>query len=147
MKVYMDCCCYNRPFDDQTQDRVFLEAEAIISILKRCQSDDYKLYTSDALEFEILNISNMEKRCKVAELSKIANCKLADNEQSAIIANELQKNGIKWLDSVHLSVAIANNVDVFLTTDDKLILRANNLGLKIKVINPLKWVTEVLDYE
>ena len=28
MIVYLDNCCYNRPFDDQTQERVHLESEA-----------------------------------------------------------------------------------------------------------------------
>ena len=28
MRVYLDNCCYNRPFDDQTQLKVRLETEA-----------------------------------------------------------------------------------------------------------------------
>jgi len=32
MKIYLDNCCYNRPFDDQTQMRVFLESQAKIYI-------------------------------------------------------------------------------------------------------------------
>lgn len=26
MTVYLDNCCYNRPFDDQTQERIHLES-------------------------------------------------------------------------------------------------------------------------
>lgn len=37
MIVYLDNCCYNRPFDDQTQERVHLESEAILTILKMGQ--------------------------------------------------------------------------------------------------------------
>ena len=33
MKLYLDTCCYNRPFDDQTQERIHLESEAILTIL------------------------------------------------------------------------------------------------------------------
>ena len=25
--LYMDCCCYNRPYDDMTQPRINYEAE------------------------------------------------------------------------------------------------------------------------
>lgn len=32
MRVYMDNCCFNRPFDDQTQTRVRLETEAKLEI-------------------------------------------------------------------------------------------------------------------
>ena len=28
MKIYMDVCCLNHPFDDLSQDSVYLEAEA-----------------------------------------------------------------------------------------------------------------------
>jgi len=27
-RVYLDLCCLNRPFDDQTQERIRLETEA-----------------------------------------------------------------------------------------------------------------------
>ncbi len=33
MKIYLDNCCYNRPFDDQTQDRIHIESEAVLVIL------------------------------------------------------------------------------------------------------------------
>ncbi len=37
MKIYLDNCCYNRPFDDQTQERIHLESEAILAMLRRGQ--------------------------------------------------------------------------------------------------------------
>jgi hypothetical protein len=35
MRVYLDNCCFNRPFDDQSQARVRLEAEAKLEIQQR----------------------------------------------------------------------------------------------------------------
>jgi len=32
MRVYLDNCCYNRPFDDQSQLRVRLEIEAFANV-------------------------------------------------------------------------------------------------------------------
>lgn len=32
MKVYLDNCCYNRPYDDQTQIRISLETQAKLYI-------------------------------------------------------------------------------------------------------------------
>ena len=32
MRVYLDNCCYNRPFDDQAQLRIRLETEAKLEI-------------------------------------------------------------------------------------------------------------------
>lgn len=47
MKIYLDNCCYNRPFDDQTQERIHLESEAILTVLQRGQSGIYKIVGSD----------------------------------------------------------------------------------------------------
>ena len=32
MRIYLDNCCYNRPFDEQTQLRIRLETEAKLPI-------------------------------------------------------------------------------------------------------------------
>jgi hypothetical protein len=33
VKVYLDVCCLKRPFDDQTQPRIRMETEAVLSLL------------------------------------------------------------------------------------------------------------------
>lgn len=47
MKIYLDNCCYNRPFDDQTQERIHLESEAMLTILQRGQLGMYIIVGSD----------------------------------------------------------------------------------------------------
>jgi hypothetical protein len=42
MKIYLDVCCLNRPFDDQTQDRIRLETEAVMLILGRIAAKDWQ---------------------------------------------------------------------------------------------------------
>ena len=37
MRIYMDVCCYNRPFDDLTQTRNYIENEVILDILLKCE--------------------------------------------------------------------------------------------------------------
>ncbi len=48
-KVYLDACCLNRPFDDQTQDRIHLEAEAVLLILTHVESGRWQWIGSEAL--------------------------------------------------------------------------------------------------
>ena len=43
MKVYLNNCCYNRPYDDQTQIRIHLETEA-------------KLHIQDVIKMVILTL-------------------------------------------------------------------------------------------
>ena len=47
MRIYLDSCCYNRPFDDQTQERIHLESEAILTILNRGRTGAYAMLTTD----------------------------------------------------------------------------------------------------
>lgn len=65
MKIYLDVCCLNRPFDDQTQDRIHLEAEAILSILNHSQSTDWRVMGSYAIDYEISKIPDPDKRLMV----------------------------------------------------------------------------------
>ncbi|XCN74374.1 MAG: hypothetical protein Q3M24_06415 [Candidatus Electrothrix aestuarii] len=41
MKIYLDACCFNRPFDDQRQNRIRLESEAIILIMERMHNKEW----------------------------------------------------------------------------------------------------------
>ena len=47
MKIYFDTCCLNRPFNDQTQDRIRRETEAIQTLLKYCFTEQCLWITSD----------------------------------------------------------------------------------------------------
>jgi hypothetical protein len=147
LKIYMDNCCLNRPFDDCSSDRVFLEAEAVLTILRKCQEGIFEIVGSDVLDFEMKNMSNIEKRNKVISLYSLVKTKYTEDEKSKKLSDVLIKQNVKWLDSMHISIAEVNSVDVFLTTDDKLISNSDRVKLKMKVINPLKWIMEVMNYE
>ncbi len=54
----------NRPFDDQSQDRIRIESEAILAILNKCLNE-WTLVGSEAIDYEISKIPDDEKkRCK-----------------------------------------------------------------------------------
>ena len=46
MKVYLDNCCFNRPYDDQSQIVISLEAQAKLTIQKQIVSGDLEMVTS-----------------------------------------------------------------------------------------------------
>lgn len=37
-RIYLDVCCLNRPFDNQSQPRIALETQAILTILSQCEA-------------------------------------------------------------------------------------------------------------
>ena len=53
VRVYLDVCCFNRPFDDSRQDRVRLEAEAVKAIMRRIETGEWEGVASPVIRFEI----------------------------------------------------------------------------------------------
>lgn len=52
LKIYMDNCCFNRPFDDQNQHKIYLETEAKLFIQRKILEGDYDLVWSFILDYE-----------------------------------------------------------------------------------------------
>ena len=64
-RIYLDVCCLNRPFDDQRQDRIRLEAEAVLSILGRCEAGTWQWLSSAVVEAEVNNTPSRERCSRV----------------------------------------------------------------------------------
>lgn len=144
MKIYMDSCCYNRPFDDASQDKVRIESEAILTIINKCGLKKWDLVGSDILNEELDNIVNLIKKQKVLKLYSAITSFIDINENIISKAKEIQQLGISPFDALHLATAEYGNVDVFLTTDKKLLNKALDLDLKMIINNPVIWAMEVL---
>lgn len=147
--IYLDVCCLNRPFDDQTQERIRLESEAILLILTRCQSHEWQLLSSEAVDYEISRISDEERREKVVLLSSLAESKVTVTESVERHAMELEGLGFRAYDALHLACAEEGGADVLLTTDDRFLRRAERHDsiLKARVENPVLWLLEVIKDE
>ena len=147
MKIYFDNCCLNRPYDDLSDNIVRMECEAILSIIDICETGHWSFYSSDVLLDEILCMINIDKREKVLLLyhSAAAHIALTDNIISR--AKKLECFSIKSYDALHLASAEAGKVDIFLTTDSKLIKAAQKTDVDMAVKNPLIWLPEVLYYD
>lgn len=76
IKIYLDVCCLNRPFDDQTQDTIRLESEAVLTILTRCQRREWQLIGSEVVDFEISHIPDNDRRQKTSVLAAITTFKV-----------------------------------------------------------------------
>lgn len=145
MKVYFDNCCYNRPFDDQTQERIHLESEAILAVLQRGQAGTYKIMGSDVLKLEVERMHDMGKKQRVQALYKVADMHVRYTEELKERSKEIMaQSKIRAFDSLHIAAAEAGGADVMLTTDDRLERMAGRLELKVQVMNPLKFAWEVL---
>jgi len=123
MKIYLDACCWSRPFDDQAQHRVRLEAEAVLSIIAHGRAGDFTLAASEAIEFELSRMPDSDKLNKVRSLYSAVNVRLPYTEKTGKRALFFQRQGIKLLDSLHLALAEEYRQDALLTTDDNFLAR------------------------
>ena len=128
MKIYLDVCCLNRPFDDQNQNRIRLESEAILLILSHIQSGEWQWISSEIVEDEIEQTPNLKRRERTHQLLSHAQITHVLTEVDIERARTLQKNGVNGMDALHLACAESSRVDIFLTTDDKLIKRATQIA-------------------
>ena len=145
MRVYLDACCLNRPFDDQSQERIRLEAEAVILILNRVERKDLEWVGSEILDFELTQAPDADRVIRVSVLARFAHKKIRIDQAVEKRAWELGKLGFDAYDALHLACAEKGGVEVFLTTDDRLVRLAHRLSgvLRTSVKNPLIWLSEV----
>lgn len=148
-KIYMDVCCLNRPLDDSLQDRIRLEAEAVLLIYRKCRIGEWQLINSEIIQLEIAQTKDIQRRSQLQLAISIAQEKLLlkDSVKQRVI--ELTQIGFKSFDAAHVASAENGNVDVFLTTDDRLLKRANRYSdrLKVKVSNPVTWFININQLE
>jgi predicted nucleic acid-binding protein len=149
MKIYLDVCCLNRPFDDQTQDRIHLESEAVVLILKRIRSGNWEWISSEVVDYEVGQTPNAERKHRVESLVRYAGRTVLIKKSLVKRASELKAIGFGTYDALHLACAEHSNADVFLTTDDKLLRLSHECSgiLKVRVVNPLIWLKEVIENE
>jgi hypothetical protein len=145
--VYMDCCCLNRPADDQTQDKIRIETDAIIGILFKCFYGPWKLVGSDIVEYEIMKTIDLNKLNKALNLYSVKKENIELNDEIEARALEVQKYGIKILDSLHFASAEYRNVDILLTVDREFIKHSKKINTSLRVENPINWFMEVLGNE
>jgi hypothetical protein len=142
MKIYLDNCCFNRPFDDQSQLRILLESEAKLRIQENIRSGTFELVWSYILDYENSQNPFRERREQIIKWRICSDKDIEESEEVINIASMIMKYGIKKLDSLHLACAIKANTDFFLTTDDGVIKKAKHVK-NIQIVDPIDFIKEV----
>ncbi len=149
MKVYLDNCCYNRPYDDQSQLRISLETQAKLQIQSMIKNKEIELVSSYVLLYE--NSKNpFELRQKTIRDFVRDNVAVYINidraEEEKILADEIIATGVKTADAHHVACAILAGSDYFLSTDDRLLKYKTD---RIQIMDPTEFIREweVLSYD
>ncbi|NEP58527.1 MAG: type II toxin-antitoxin system VapC family toxin [Symploca sp. SIO2G7] len=136
MRIYLDNCAFNRPFDDQGQIRIRLEAEAKLYLQDKIRQGTLELIWSYILEFENEANPFLERQAAIREWRSLAVVEIEENASVLKIAKSLLRKGVKAKDALHVASAIEGCADYFVTTDDRLIKKLSDLTA-VQIINPL----------
>jgi predicted nucleic acid-binding protein len=143
--VYLDTCCYSRPFDNRSQAKIAAEARAIKVAVNMCKIAGYPIIGSEAVEFELGRIKDGKKRKEIERFYRGTICySAAFFEQSIERANELMAEGLGNMDSRHLAIAENEGARILLTADEDFVRICANKDLSfVKVVNPVIFLTEI----
>ena len=140
MRIYLDNCSYNRPYDDQSQMRIYLETQAKLHIQDMIRKKQIELVTSYVLDFENSNNRSIQKRMAIEKFMKDYATLYVSNKHSdkfAEIADSIMETGVKEKDAYHVACALMAECDYFVTTDDRLLKYQSE---KIKLVTPGEFI-------
>ncbi len=142
MLIYLDNCCFNRPFDNQGHIRIRIETDAKLYIQENIISGEFDLAWSYILDYENNKNPFPERKETINNWKKHAKKDTSETKEILKRANELLINGIKSKDALHISCAIELNCKFFITTDLNIIKKLVNFEL-VKVVNPVDFINAI----
>lgn len=141
MRVYLDNCCFNRPFDDQTPLSIRLETEAKLYVQDQIKSGALSLGWSYILDYENNANPCEERRAEIQRWEKLADCSAVESPEIIDLMEKFVEIGLKPLDALHVASAVFLECEVFLTVD-KGILRKSLMMEDIKIMSPIDFLME-----
>ena len=141
IKVYLDMCCFNRPYDDQTQPRIQFESAAKLMIQSLIVDGQISFAWSYINEFENAKNPFSEKRDTILAFKQFASEIVRPDPAIEETAKEWQRKGLKTYDSLHMACAIHAGCDYILTVDDKVL---NKQSEEIKITDPVIFINQWL---
>jgi len=120
-KIYLDICCFNRPYDDQSQLRIEIETKAKLFIQQLVERHEIDLVWSYMLDYENSRNIYTQKRIAIQEWQLLATNDINETPEIIQHSEEIQKTGIKNVDSLHIACAIDANCNYFISVDRRLL--------------------------
>lgn len=139
VRIYLDNCCFNRPYDNQEQMTIFLETEAKLYIQNLIKEKKLELVWSYILDFENYANQNEEKRELIQDWLNYSICDIEENIEVIDYSKQLNEIGLDYYDSLHIACAIFAECNYFITTDSRILKRASEIKL-IEIANPLDFI-------
>lgn len=133
-------CVWKRPFDDQSDDCIWIESQAVIRILDLANAGDLQILVSMALTLENDRNPKAWRRHRVATLMASFGRPMPLTDAVLLRAYDIRGMGLMDMDALHLAFAENLKATYFVTCDDMILKRQNSI--KTKIINPVDLLKE-----
>jgi hypothetical protein len=144
MRVYLDLCVIQRPFDDAGQQVIRDERDALFKILSMIEKGSIELVGSFALEFENDANHDPDRRQHTERVLALASSRVPPDRTVEVRTQIYTAAGIRTWDAAHLASAVEAGADFFCTCDHRLLRRARvvDTGLT-RAVSLLELIEEV----
>jgi hypothetical protein len=116
LKIYLDLCCFNRPFDDQDQLLIWLDTISKLKIQQLILDGFFDLVWSFALTYENNCNPIIYRKTRISFWKEIAKQTIEYSEQVHLLAISIEQLHIHPKDASHLACALNASCDYFITT-------------------------------
>ena len=127
IKIYMDMCIYNRPFDDQRQHRINTETQIFIILMSMILEGRLELVNSFALQYENSKNTKIENMLRISDILEYSKNYISYDKWILERSIQLEKYGLKGMDAIHIACAEKAKADFFITCDDGLIKKLEKI--------------------
>ncbi len=144
LKIYLDTSVYNRPFDDQRQARIRLEAEAFLSILEKTIAGEVSVISSSVLAYENSLSPFPDRKEQIVSYMALASRTIKMSDTIRKRATVFEQAGFDSLDAMHIACAESGGAEYFITCDDAVIKKArkDRKSVSLSVCGPLEFLLE-----
>jgi predicted nucleic acid-binding protein len=142
MKLYLDLCVYNRPFDHQGQERIALETSSFIYILEMIEKGVYSVIVSEALLYENSKNTDEQRKVRVANYLQLAQEIISINNSDMDRVKVLKGLGFSDIDALHIALAEKSEADYFITCDDEItkVYKQHQNIIKVRVVGLTEFI-------
>ncbi|GAB6095966.1 PIN domain-containing protein [Desulfatiferula olefinivorans] len=141
MRVYLDNCCFNRPFDDQGSLTIRIETEAKLDIQDKIKNGLISLGWSYILDFENRANPFVERQIEILRWKELASFYTDETDSILCKMDELVGIGLKPIDALHVACAVYMKCDYFITVDKGILKKSNEIS-SVKVVSPIALISE-----
>ena len=140
VRIYLDNCCFNRPYDDQSQPRVRFETQAKLHIQRMVFEREFELVWSYVLKFENSRNPFEAKKHAIMRWEKLSSLFVTMSDEIVTTAEMITETGVKSTDALHIACAIAGKCHYFITVDKRLLSYKDD---RIIICNPIIFFNQI----